>query len=109
MWIVAIAWIYVALMMAMAEATSAQGTALGAVITFLFYGVGPVALVMYLLGAPARRRALKQREAQAREAHVRQQAQAAETPAQASDQPSDQADGRSPPPGDAIPPGRKAT
>lgn len=67
MWIVAIAWIYVALMMAMAEATSAQGTVLGAVITFLFYGLGPVSLVMYVLGAPARRKALRQREAQARE------------------------------------------
>jgi hypothetical protein len=57
MWIVAIAWIYVALMMAMAEATNPQGSILGAVITFLFYGVAPVSLVMYLLGTPGRRKA----------------------------------------------------
>jgi hypothetical protein len=45
-----------------AEATSSQGTVLGAVITFLLYGVAPVSLVMYLLGTPARRRALRARE-----------------------------------------------
>jgi hypothetical protein len=32
MWIVAIAWMYVALMMALAEATSTQGSVLGAII-----------------------------------------------------------------------------
>lgn len=56
MWIVAIAWMYVALLMALAEATSTQGSVLGAVITFVMYGVGPLALVMYLMGTPARRR-----------------------------------------------------
>jgi type II secretory pathway pseudopilin PulG len=62
MWIVAIAWMYVALMMALAEATSTQGSILGAVITFLMYGVGPLALVLYLMGAPARRRARRAAE-----------------------------------------------
>ena len=33
MWIVAIAWMYVALMMALAETTSTQGSNLGAIIT----------------------------------------------------------------------------
>lgn len=80
MWIVAIAWIYVALMMALAEATSPQGTYLGAVITFVFYGVAPTALVMYLLGTPGRRRARRQAEAEA-EAHAQQLAAAASTPA----------------------------
>lgn len=65
MYLVAIAWLYVALMMAVAEATSTQGSVLGAVVTFLFYGLGPVSLVMYLLGTPARRRA--QRAALARQ------------------------------------------
>ncbi len=74
MWIVAIAWMYVTLMMALAEATSPQGTVLGAIFTFLFYGVGPLALVLYLLGAPARRKAILQAE---REALARQQADAA--------------------------------
>ena len=78
MWIVAIAWIYVALMMALAEATSPQGTVLGAVITFVFYGVAPTALVMYLLGTPGRRRARRQAEA---DAHAQQLAEAASTPA----------------------------
>lgn len=63
MYIVPIAWLYVALMMAIAEATHSNGTVLGAVITFFLYGVGPVALVVYLMGAPARRRAIKAREA----------------------------------------------
>ncbi|WP_296448696.1 hypothetical protein [Rhodoferax sp. UBA5149] len=63
MYIVPIAWLYVALMMAVAEATNSNGTVLGAVITFFLYGAGPVALVVYLMGAPARRRAIKAREA----------------------------------------------
>ena len=57
MWIVSIAWLYVALMMALAEATSSQGSVLGALITFIFYGLAPIALVMYLLATPARRKA----------------------------------------------------
>lgn len=64
MWIVAIAWMYVALMMALAEATNPQGTVLGAIVTFLFYGVGPLALVMYLLGTPQRRARRRQAEQQ---------------------------------------------
>jgi hypothetical protein len=56
MWIVAIAWMYVALMMAAAEATHPGGSIGGALVTLLAYGVGPLALVMYLLATPARRR-----------------------------------------------------
>lgn len=63
MYIVPIAWLYVALMMAVAEATNNNGTVLGAVITFILYGVVPVALLLYLMGAPARRRAIKAKEA----------------------------------------------
>lgn len=63
MYIVPIAWLYVALMMAVAEATNSNGTVLGAIITFLLYGAGPVALLIYLMGAPARRRAIKAKEA----------------------------------------------
>jgi hypothetical protein len=62
MYIVVIAWLYVALMMAVAEATSPIGTVIGAIFTFVLYGVGPVALVVYLMRAPARRRAIKARE-----------------------------------------------
>ncbi len=70
MYIVPIAWLYVAMMMAVAEATSSTGSVLGAIITFLLYGLMPVALVMYLMGSPARKRAIKAREA--REALERQ-------------------------------------
>jgi hypothetical protein len=62
MYIVPIAWLYVALMMAVAEATSPIGTVLGAVITFLLYGVLPITLVVYVMGTPARRRAIKAQE-----------------------------------------------
>jgi hypothetical protein len=65
MWIVAIAWMYVTLMMALAEATNPQGTVLGAIFTFLLYGLGPLALVLYLLGAPARRKAILKAEREA--------------------------------------------
>ncbi|MDM0013700.1 hypothetical protein QTH87_14770 [Variovorax sp. J22P168] len=71
MHLVVIAWLYVALMAAIAEATNTTGTVLGAVFTFLLYGLGPVALVVYLLATPARRRSLKAREMAEREAAVR--------------------------------------
>ncbi len=63
MYIIAIGWLYVALMMAVAEATNTNGTILGAAFTFLGYGLLPTAIVMYILGTPARKRALRQREA----------------------------------------------
>jgi len=63
MYLVAIAWIYVVVMMALAEALSPQGTVLGAVFTFLLYGVLPLSLVLYLLGTPMRRRARLKAEA----------------------------------------------
>jgi heme exporter protein D len=62
MHIIVIAWLYVALMMALAEGTHSTGTVVGAIFTFLLYGVGPVALVVYLMNAPARRRRIKERE-----------------------------------------------
>jgi hypothetical protein len=62
MYIIPIAWLYVALMMAVAEATNTTGTVLGGIITFVLYGLGPVALVVYLMGAPARRKAITARE-----------------------------------------------
>jgi hypothetical protein len=65
MYLVVIGWLYVALMMAVAEANHPNGTLLGAVFTFVLYGVGPVALLMYLMGRPARRAARARREAEA--------------------------------------------
>ena len=63
MYLVVIAWLYVALMMAVAEATSPIGSVVGAFFTFVLYGVGPVSLVLYLMATPARKRAIKAREA----------------------------------------------
>ncbi|SOY44297.1 conserved hypothetical protein [Cupriavidus taiwanensis] len=51
MYIVAIGWLYVALMMAITEHNVVAGVA-----TFLMYGVAPVALVLYIMGTPGRRR-----------------------------------------------------
>jgi hypothetical protein len=64
MYIIPIAWIYVALMMSVAEATNTNGTVLGAVFTFLLYGVMPVGLIIYFMGTPGRKRAIRAREAQ---------------------------------------------
>lgn len=62
MYIVPIAWLYVAILMAVAEATHTAGTVLGGIITFLMYGLLPVVLVVYVMGAPARKRAIKAKE-----------------------------------------------
>ena len=62
MYLVAIAWIYVVLMMAVAEATSPQGTVLGAFFTLMLYGALPLSIVMYLLRTPHRRRMRRARE-----------------------------------------------
>ncbi|WP_427313190.1 hypothetical protein [Cupriavidus sp. H39] len=51
MYIVAIGWLYVALMMAITEHNVVAGVA-----TFVMYGVAPVALVLYIMGTPGRRR-----------------------------------------------------
>lgn len=65
LYLVAIAWMYVVLMMSVAEALAPNGSLLGAAITFVFYGALPLALVLYLLGTPARRRALRATQASA--------------------------------------------
>lgn len=65
MYLIAIAWMYVVLMMTIAEAASPNGTLLGAFFTFLLYGVLPLSIVLYILGTPARKRRIKaQQEAE---------------------------------------------
>jgi amino acid transporter len=54
MYIIAIAWIYVVLMMAITE-TSLTAS----IMTFLFYCVLPLALFFYLIRAPKRKRQLQ--------------------------------------------------
>jgi membrane protein implicated in regulation of membrane protease activity len=56
MHIVFVAWVFVVALMALVEATSSQGTLLGAFFTLLLYGALPLSIVMYVLGTPARKR-----------------------------------------------------
>lgn len=65
MHLVALAWIYVVLMMAVVEALSPQGSVLGAFFTFVLYGALPLSIVLYVMGAPMRRRARQRAEASA--------------------------------------------
>ncbi|MDB5892895.1 MAG: hypothetical protein JWQ88_426 [Rhodoferax sp.] len=109
MYLVVIAWIYVALMMAVAEATNSTGTILGAVFTFLLYGAVPVALVVYLMGSPGRRRQIKARE-DAERAHIMATAEANAATAAPDDTtatPSPEPDAGGHPAGDAVAPVRK--
>ena len=75
MYLIVIGWLYVALMMAVTEATSSTGSVLGAIFTFLLYGVGPVALVVYIMRSPARKQAIRARE---QAEHEARQAKSAE-------------------------------
>lgn len=79
MYLIVIAWTYVTLMMAVAEATSPTGTLLGAVITFALYGLLPMGILVYILGTPSRKRAIKAREAAEQADYDAQQAAAAAT------------------------------
>ena len=63
MYLVVIAWMYVVLMMAVAEATNTTGSVLGAIITFFLYGVLPMTIVVYVMRTPTRRKARKAQEA----------------------------------------------
>ena len=99
MYLIPIAWFYVALMMAVAEATSTQGTLLGAFFTLLLYGLLPIGLVLYFIGTPARRR---QRLAQ--EAQEAQDALAPPASPELANPLSDQRDGGDLPPGEALAP-----
>ena len=74
--IVALAWMYVVVMMALAEALAPNGTILGAMFTLLLYGVAPLALVLYLMGTPMRLRRRTEREIPGQEADPAAQAEA---------------------------------
>ncbi|ANQ84185.1 hypothetical protein dqs_1122 [Azoarcus olearius] len=51
MYLIAIAWLYVALLAAVSD-----DTVVGGVLTFIFFGLAPLALFLWLFGTPARRR-----------------------------------------------------
>ncbi len=67
MHIVAIGWLYVALMMAITETSITAG-----VLTLLFYGLFPVAIILYISGSKQRKRKRAAEQA-ARHAAVQQQ------------------------------------
>jgi membrane protein implicated in regulation of membrane protease activity len=98
MYIVPVVWLYVAFMMAVAEATSPIGTLLGAAITFLLYGLLPIGLILYFMGSSGRRRANRQVE--------QAQADAAAVPTIAPTG-SNQGDGSGHAPADAVTPERE--
>jgi membrane protein implicated in regulation of membrane protease activity len=56
LYLIAIGWMYVVVLMTVAEAMSARGSLLGAAVTFMLYGALPLAIVLYIFGAPMRRR-----------------------------------------------------
>ena len=65
MYIVAIAWIYVALMMGVAEATNTNGTVLGGIVTFILYGILPTSIIIYIMDSPRRKKVRMAREHEA--------------------------------------------
>ena len=77
MFIVAIGWIYVVLMMAITETTPVAG-----VMTFVLYGLVPVVLLLYLSGGRQRkrRRAAEQQERQRQAAEPDAKEQAPPSP-----------------------------
>jgi hypothetical protein len=56
MYIVAIGWIYVTLLMAVTETNITAG-----ILTFALYGLAPLALLLWLVGTPERGRRRKRR------------------------------------------------
>lgn len=65
MYIVAIAWIYVVLMMSITERSVIAG-----IMTFLLYGLLPLVVILYLMGAPQRKRNRRKAENMQREAEA---------------------------------------
>ena len=57
MYIVALAWLYVILMMSITERSVIAG-----IMTFLLYGVFPLVIILYLMGTPQRKRRRKEAE-----------------------------------------------
>ncbi len=81
LYIVAIGWIYVVLMMSVAETSVVAGIA-----TFLFYGVLPLGVILYLLNTP-KRRAQRAEEEKLRRVQMQQRSIAAEKPPEISPDP----------------------
>ena len=71
MYIVAIAWIYVVLMMSITEDSVIAG-----IMTFMLYGVFPLSVILYLMGTPQRKRNRAKNEKVLRELAARTEANA---------------------------------
>ncbi len=67
MYLVAIAWLYVVVLMALAEGVSDHGSWLGAAVTLTFYGLLPLGVALYLIGTPSRRAARRRAAASGRD------------------------------------------
>jgi len=85
--IVALAWLFVVILMAAAEGM--RNGIFPALLTLLFYGILPLSLVLYILATPARRKRRARLERETREAQ--------EMPAQGAQQPSTEPASGTPP------------
>ena len=65
MYLVAIAWLYVVVLMALAEGFAVGGSWLGAAVTFVLYSLVPGSVALYLVSTPARRAARRRAAASA--------------------------------------------
>ena len=72
--LVAIAWVYVVLLMAMTEQSFIAG-----VMTFVLYCVFPLSIILYLMGTPGRKRRRKTLEQSAENLQRTQASDAAKT------------------------------
>lgn len=57
MYLIAIAWLYVVIIVSVAD-----DTVVGGVLTFVFWGLGPLALFLWIFGTPQRRRRMARAE-----------------------------------------------
>jgi hypothetical protein len=108
MYLLILGWLYVAIMMTVAEAANPAGTVLGAFITFVLYGAIPVALLTYLLGWPARKKSRDEAAKKSREKAEEKSREEAAGRRQAADSGSD-VDGGGEAPADPVAPVRKET
>lgn len=60
MYLIAIAWLYVVVIVSVSDTT-----VLGGLVTFIFWGLCPLALFLWLFGTPRRNKARREAEADA--------------------------------------------
>ena len=114
--LVALAWMYVVLMVAAVEASGSDGSFLGALFTVALYGLLPMSIVLYLMLSPARRRARRHAEsadadaaAAAAAADAGESAQASATARDPESSAGNPPDGGNHATGDPVPAERKET